>query len=867
MISRSDGGRLTLDDIRPYLVNPKQKGGQIVADCPLCHKQGHLYISVKNDKLLVYCQRCNAQGADFFREWRRLGAKPRPPEPKPKIDYARTKPMEDYYHIYTNPDGSEAYRKRRRKWADGHKVFGFEFMDGTGNKRYSKPENCNNLYNLHLLEQAAPDTVLYLVEGEKCADAMVKHGLLATTTNTGAQKNIKLSAVDRQYLDKFTAKVVIGDNDAKGKDYINAWRDVKVLKLTDIWPECPEKGDVADYFEQGGDPEKISSYKWPEEIKLDDEFIGQLDRNSLIDDKLLDAVYAINEPYARQKILTSLRIRAGALNFRRDFDSCWRSFAQAQTAKGIRSENMTNFKGQPFKLRCGEWRTGQNGVYRTVQQGDNLRNEYASPTPIMPTEILQNMEDGTEKIRIAYERNGAWESIVIPRSKIANKNRILDLADYGIEVNSENAAQLVKYIATAVALNPDILPRSKSIDHMGWVGSRFVPYDDEISLDCEQEYKPLIRSVTEKGTLTEWVEYVSPLRKNKYMQFILAASFASVLIERVKALPFVLHLWGGTGSGKTVAAMTAASIWGNPAQGKLMRTMNTTANAMMSTAAVLRNIPFFGDELQTIKTNIGNEYDKLIMRIAEGIDRGRMNSGKEIQKQRSWYNNFIFTGEEPCTSTESGGGVINRVIEIECFEKIVADGNAVVNFIGSHYGCAGKAFVEALANEALATDYQNIMRQVLEQTDTTEKQAMAMALIIMADIIAARYIFKDGLWLSIEDAVKVVKSKAEVDVSERAFSYIVSVISENQEFFDTEIRDWEGRAYWGRINTDDGIVYINKSILERELRKKNFEFNAVKKKWVDNGHLKKVNGRYYAAYTFSKVRSYYVALVVSPKSS
>ena len=41
-----------------------------------------------------------------------------------------------------------------------------------------------------------------------------------------------------------------------------------------------------------------------------------------------------------------------------------------------------------------------------------------------------------------------------------------------------------------------------------------------------------------------------------------------------------------------------------------------------------------------------------------------------------------------------------------------------------------------------------------------------MALIILADIIAARAIFKDGHWLSIEDAMGIVKSKAEVDTAE-----------------------------------------------------------------------------------------------------
>ena len=43
---------------------------------------------------------------------------------------------------------------------------------------------------------------------------MTRNGLLATTTNTGAQKNLKLSETDRKLLDKFANKGVIGDNDA-----------------------------------------------------------------------------------------------------------------------------------------------------------------------------------------------------------------------------------------------------------------------------------------------------------------------------------------------------------------------------------------------------------------------------------------------------------------------------------------------------------------------------------------------------------------------------------------------------------------------------------------------------------------------------
>lgn len=145
------------------------------------------------------------------------------------------------------------------------------------------------------------------------------------------------------------------------------------MPLADIWPECPRKGDVADYFEAGGAAEKIAEYEWPEEIKLDDEYIDGLDRKQLADERLMDAVYALNGAYEQQKLLTKLRIRANELGFQRNFDNLWKSYCQNQAAKGIRSDNMTKFPQQLFALRCGEWETGVDGVFRMVQQGNDFK--------------------------------------------------------------------------------------------------------------------------------------------------------------------------------------------------------------------------------------------------------------------------------------------------------------------------------------------------------------------------------------------------------------------------------------------------------------------------------------------------------------
>ena len=297
------------------------------------------------------------------------------------------------------------------------------------------------------------------------------------------------------------------------------------------------------------------------------------------------------------------------------------------------------------------------------------------------------------------------------------------------------------------------------------------------------------------------------------------------------------------------------SIWGNPRIGKLVRTMNMTANAMMSTAAVLYNLPFAGDELQTIKEKFGN-YDKLIMQVTEGIDRGRMSYDK-LNATRSWKNSFIFTGEEPCTQSGSGGGVINRVIEIECTVPVVENGIETVNIVTQNYGWAGFDFVNAVNRRAdtLRKDYDEFFQKIMDSTDTTEKQAQALAIMGLADKIARETIFTDDEPLTAEILSKFATSKKDVDVTLRAYEYAMSQIDINQnKFTDSDVGE-----VWGRIEED--FVLVNKAKLIDILNQGGFDFNAVKSKWAQRGFLiLSTSGRYIHQTKCHNVKGNYVKL-------
>lgn len=491
-------------------------------------------------------------------------------------------------------------------------------------------------------------------------------------------------------------------------------------------------------------------------------------------------------------------------------------------------------------LDTGKWIVDEDGVsYLEKKRGEEVSFQV-SPIPILPTALVQSMETGEERVELSFYRRGRWSEIIVPRSTIANKGKIVELSDRGVEVSSSSAGRLSEYLCSTIAKSLKTIPFKHSSSSLGWHGGEFAPYSGGILFDGDESYKGLFDAVRERGSLEDWKAFIAPLRKNTVFRLFMAASFASPLISLIGENPFIFHLWGGTGAGKTVALLAAMSIWGDPSSGKLTRSMNMTANSMLQTAAILKNIPFGGDELQTIKNNFDG-YDKMLMQVAEGIDRGRMRYDK-LLPTRHWSCAFLFTGEEPCTRSSSGGGVFNRVIEVECKGKVVEDGHAAANFVRANYGTAGRPFIDAVKGKDLRPRYRELRDGILDAADTTEKQAGAMALLLLADEIAS-----DLFWpgeesgIPAEEYMQFLRSEGEVDAAERAYQYIMDQIASNGKNFVEEGHPCEGFQAWGKMDDEKGVFFIN-SILSDKLREAGFDLRAVKNKWLERGYLRQGHG-------------------------
>lgn len=567
-------------------------------------------------------------------------------------------------------------------------------------------------------------------------------------------------------------------------------------------------------------------------------------------DGIFYKIFEIEDNVERTQYIEMLRLKAKALKRAREFNNVLQAFITDYQQRMRSVGNVTHFTEQKIELQCGQWKADDLGIsmQKFDKNGMPLRI-MACSHPVLPVEILKNVDTSEERVRLDYYKYGAWSSVTVNRDVCADNNSIVKvLSKIGIEVTSDNAKYLVRYISDCIGMNPAKLEPRKSINRLGWSGNDFMPYAGDIVYDGDKEYDAVFRNITCVGSFEAWRDHCGVLRENKIVRMAFAASFGSVLIEVLRILPFVFHIWSGeSGTGKTVAVMAGMSIWGNPKMGGLVKTMNTTKIGIMRSAAFLYSIPFAGDELQTMKDKWTTNFDQIIYQITEGIDRVRGRASGGVEDTKTWHNSFLFTGEEPITKANSRGGSKNRVIEIEVEDRMIEDGNHTVSVLTENYGHAGKVLVEYLQNtdhNSLREEYKAFFDAVCK-LDTTEKQAMAMSCMLVADRILVEQIFTDETPLTVEDVKKYLKSANEVDVAERAYQMVLNWVAKNPlRFQNPNGPDAANKGeVWGRIDMSEEcpdippVVVVNKDVLCEFLDRSGMDYAAVSKKWASKNRL------------------------------
>ena len=229
----------------------KGSGNQYQAKCPVHDDNtASLSIGLRDGNILLHCQAgCNNKDivSAIGLKMSDLFSKPLQQQPTRK---RTSSTLENETYNYSNVDGEPLYRVKRyvkddkkcfcqEQYKDGQYIKG---MDGVSRVLYKLPD----------IAAAGLENNIYIVEGEKDADTLAKMGFVATCNTCGAGKwrdDYNQYLIGKQCI-------ILPDNDPPGRDHAeqvarslyNSGIICKVLQL----PNLPDKGDVSDWIEQGG---------------------------------------------------------------------------------------------------------------------------------------------------------------------------------------------------------------------------------------------------------------------------------------------------------------------------------------------------------------------------------------------------------------------------------------------------------------------------------------------------------------------------------------------------------------------------------------------------------------------------------------
>ena len=510
-----------------------------------------------------------------------------------------------------------------------------------------------------------------------------------------------------------------------------------------------------------------------------------------------------------------------------------RAERQATETEPSPQQRMFPDLGYPLTVPNG-FRITAEGIIKKGKEFDEL----VFPTAVTISRRFRNPRSGLEMVEIIFNRGNQVFKVAAERSVVFSRHKLMEMADNGLPVTSENAKDLVVFLSEVERANDiPVVPCTASL---GWVDeTSILPWDADAGYLDKRGFEELAASIGEKGVLEEWIKLTGPARRSVFGRLMLAAAYASPLVSIVGTRTAGVMLWGGSQAGKTAVLKAATSIFGHPE--KLMLNMFATKVSLEQSAGFLRHLPLFIDERQLA----GNDQalEQLIYMLSGGAGKGRGTKNGGVRARGEWENMALMTGEFPLSNESSAAGVRGRLLEVNVKQVVSAeDGKQLHRELPKHYGTAGAAYIAHVKamRDSIRERFEGWDKKVSGAfPDISGSHAGMLAVIGLADELASVGVHKESeeeaaksAWAFIQELSRFVITKADQDDAERAKNWVIAKFQENHKLFTHD----EHHRY-GMLDND--LLKINPAILNKFLMEGGFNPVRSKQDFMDRGWMKK----------------------------
>lgn len=322
---------------------------------------------------------------------------------------------------------------------------------------------------------------------------------------------------------------------------------------------------------------------------------------------------------------------------------------------------------------------------------------------------------GYEVVRFKWKRpHIGWTDLVMRQAFLnegAAKEFATALADQGIVLASAGLLRIFQEMLRAYMEELRALRTLTNLyQNMGWKENNtqflwgttmFTRMEDGEIVESNMAMSGTVQTSAQEmyhtaGSLHNAVAATAVLEKFQLFihMFMIGVSLSAPLYRFTGIDGLIVHLFGETGAGKSLAQYWAQAMWGNP---KLLHfSSQFTSNALFTRLGFHCNLPMTIDETTQMTAEDAN---KLTLMVSQGRDKYRLDKNAQERSPKIWGTPIGTSGNKPMSGILSSAGAeleaqLMRLLDIPVelnpiFKKGTRSGELLYRAMNTDYGWIG----------------------------------------------------------------------------------------------------------------------------------------------------------------------------------